>query len=110
MSVIVHNVVLVVISRVCFLISPESCNLHTLGRIRVLLVNVRVTFAILVLLVVTLVVELLVLLMIVIRVLRVSLQVLVGNLRMRHEVLRVLRAMHCGGNALEDLVLELDLR
>ena len=81
-----------------FLTSPESCNLHIFDRILVLLVSVRVAFVLLVLMVVILVAELLVLLMIVIRVLRVSLQVLVGNLRMHHEVLRVLRVMHHGGD------------
>ena len=109
MSVIVHNVVLVVIYGVCFLTPSESCNLHILDRVLVLLVNVRVTLAIPLLLVVTLVVELLVLLIIVIRVLRVSLQVLVGNLRMHHEVLRVLRAMHYGGNVPVVLVPGLNL-
>ena len=110
MSVSVHDVVLVIIPRMHFLTFPGYCNLCNFDRIRVLLVNVRVILVVRVLLVVILVAELLVLLMIVIRVLRVSPQVIVGSLRIRHEVLQVLRVMHYGGNVLEALVLELDFR
>ena len=98
MSVGVHDVVLVIIPRMHFLTFPGYCNLCIFDRIRILLVNVRVTFVLMVLLAVTLVAELLVLLKFLSRVLRVSLQVLAGNLHVLQEVLRVLRVMHHGGN------------
>ena len=108
MSVSVHDVVLVIIHRMHFLTFPGYCNLCNFDRTLVLLVNVHVSFVLPVLQVVTLVVELLVLLKFLSRVLRVSPQVLAGNLRVLQEVLQVV-VCH-DGKAMEDLVRNLDLR